>query len=252
MQTFGIIGKSLSHSFSQQFFTKKFQEKNIDDAEYQLFSLSNIDEMTDLLKHPTLLGFNVTSPYKIEIIPFLDKLDIVAQEVGAVNCVVKENKKWVGYNTDVFGFEQLLQKLEVQNSKNAYGLTLLLSYALILGSGGAAKAVCYVLKKRNIPFQIVSRNKTDNTISYNELTELIINHYTLIINTTPLGMLPHANEMPPLLYPALNHNHILIDLIYNPEETLFLKEGKKRSAFTMNGLAMFEAQAEASYLLFNS
>jgi len=257
MRIFGLIGKSLTHSYSQQYFTEKFHLRNVDDAEYRLFSLENIEEVEDLLKHPDLLGFNVTAPYKTEMIPFLDKLDIVAQEVGAVNCAVKQNNKWIGYNTDVIGFERILQELEVQSSKfkvqsskYSYGLTLLRTYALILGSGGAAKAVCYVLKQRNIPFQIVSRNKTENTITYNELTELITNHYTLIINTTPLGMFPCMDELPEIPYATLTRNHVLIDLIYNPEETLFLKEGKKRGALTINGFAMFEAQAEATFLYF--
>jgi len=250
MRTFGLIGKSLSHSLSQQYFTNKFHRHNINDAEYSLFSLSKIEEIRELFKHPTLHGFNVTTPYKTAIIPYLDELDAVAQEVGAVNCVVKQNDKWIGYNTDVIGFERLLQKLEVQGSKNSYGLTVLRSYGLVLGSGGASKAVCYVLKQRQIPFQIVSRKKTNNTITYNELTELITNHYTLIINTTPLGMFPHTNELPPIPYPALTSKHIIIDLIYNPEETLFLKEGKKQGAVTINGLTMFEAQAEATYLKF--
>jgi len=237
MKTFGLIGKSLSHSFSQQFFTNKFKKDNVLDAEYKLFSLSKIDEIKELLKHPTLLGFNVTIPYKTEIIPYLDELDSVAQEVGAVNCVVKENGKWVGYNTDVLGFEKMLEEVKKQK-------------ALILGSGGAAKAVCYVLNQRKIPYQIVSRNKTQYTITYDEITKLIINHYTLIINTTPLGMFPHIDEKPPLPYSAINSNHILIDLIYNPEETLFLKEGKKQGATTVNGATMFEAQAEQNYLKF--
>ena len=249
MRTFGLIGKSLTHSFSQEYFTEKFQQQNIKNAEYRLFSLAKIEEIKDLLKYPTLLGFNVTIPYKTTIIPYLDELDVVAQEVGAVNCVVKENNKWIGYNTDVIGFERLLQ--ECRDAINR------VSTALILGSGGAAKAVCYVLKQKNIPFQIVSRKKTNHTITYKEATKLITNHYALttnhyplIINTTPLGMFPNVNEKPPLPYPALTHNHILIDLIYNPEETLFLKKGKKRGALTINGLEMFREQAEAAYSKF--
>jgi len=277
MRTFGLIGKSLSHSFSQKYFTEKFLQQNINDAEYCLFSLAKIEEIKDLLKHPTLHGFNVTTPYKTEIIPYLDELEVVAQEVGAVNCVVKNNNKWIGYNTDVIGFERLLQEIEVQEFKSSkvqefkssrvqeFKLERTISPSnfegvpegrgslyntLVLGSGGASKVVCYVLKQKNIPFQIVSRKKNNYTITYNEATELITNHYTLIINTTPLGMFPHTDELPPIPYPALTHNHILIDLIYNPEETLFLKEGKKRGALTINGLTMFEAQAEETYLWF--
>jgi len=257
MKTFGLIGKSLSHSFSQQYFTNKFKIDNVSDAEYKLFSLSKIDEVKELLKHPNLQGFNVTIPYKTEIIPYIDKLDSVAQEVGAVNCVVKKNGKWVGYNTDVLGFEKTLEEVEKQQAENRNKPLFLKSNlsssrqkALILGSGGASKSVCYVLNQKKIPYQIVSRNKTQHTITYDEITQLIINHYTLIINTTPLGMFPNMDEKPPLLYSAINSNHILIDLIYNPEETLFLKEGKKQGATTINGVTMFQTQAEKSYLIF--
>jgi len=244
MRTFGLVGKALSHSFSQQYFTEKFVQEKKYNTEYQLFSLKTIEEIKTLLKHPTLLGFNVTIPYKSEIIPFLDGLDAVAQEVGAVNCVVKQQGKWIGYNTDVIGFEKTIQlPLALANGHEGF--------AIIFGSGGASKSVCYVLKQRNIPFQVVSRKKTENTITYNEVTEALIHHVTLIINTTPLGMFPNKDDMPQIPYTALDNSHILIDLIYNPEETLFLKEGKKRSVLTFNGLTMFKAQAEASWKLFN-
>jgi len=249
MRTFGIIGKSLVHSASQEFFTRKFKENKIYDAEYNLFPLASIEEVKPLLNHPALFGFNVTSPYKTEIIPYLDELDTVAKEVGAVNCAVKENSKWKGYNTDVIGFEEMLQKTE-----NSYALTLLRSYglALVLGSGGGAKAVCYVLRKREIPYKVVSRKKTEETITYDEVTGYIIHHSSFIINTTPLGMFPNTEELPPISYQSFCSHHILMDLIYNPEETLFLKEGKKRGAFTMNGLTMFEAQAEATFIIFTN
>ncbi|MCL1850287.1 MAG: shikimate dehydrogenase [Bacteroidetes bacterium] len=247
MKTFGLIGKALTHSYSQQYFTEKLIQKNISNAEYQLFSLTNIEEIKALLKLPSLCGFNVTIPYKTEIIPYLDELDTVAQEIGAVNCVFKQNNKWIGYNTDVVGFEKTLQEIQ---SLRSFGLSGFNNSALVLGFGGAAKAVCYVLKQRNIPFQIVSRNKTTEIITYNEVTEEIMHNSTFIINTTPLGMFPHIDEMPQIPYSALHNNHILIDLIYNPEETLFLKEGKKRDTLTVNGLTMFKAQAEASYLMF--
>ncbi|MCL2435208.1 MAG: shikimate dehydrogenase [Lentimicrobiaceae bacterium] len=273
MKTFGLIGKSLSHSFSRQYFTEKFLQQNIHDVEYRLFPLANIEEVKDLLKHPTLLGFNVTIPYKSEIIPFLDELDAVAQEIGAVNCVVKQNNRWVGYNTDVIGFEWTLEQIErKEKGERRKGERFLLLFeekvadgdllpddgrgekihALILGSGGASKAVRYVLQQKGIPFQIVSRKKTEETITYNEVTDELIHHTTLIINSTPLGMFPNVNEMPQISYPALHSKHILIDLIYNPKETSFLKEGKKRGAFTINGLPMLKAQAEASWNLFNS
>jgi len=268
MKTFGLIGKFLTHSYSQQYYINKFKQNNVFDAEYLLFSLPKIDQVKELFQHPTLLGFNVTSPYKIEIIPILDKLDSVAQEVGAVNCVIIQNGKWIGYNTDVVGFEKIIEEIQIfkfSNSKVQSSKTILSNFekmdgeverdslysALVLGSGGASKAVCYVLKRREIPYQIVSRQKTQNTIAYEEITKILINNYTLIINTTPLGMYPNVDKKPPLPYSSLNRNHILIDLIYNPEETLFLKEGKKNGATTINGETMFYAQAEANYLKFN-
>jgi len=283
MKTFGLIGKSLFHSFSQQYFTEKFLQEKINDAEYRLFPLASIEEVKEFLKHPTLLGFNVTIPYKSEIIPFLDELDIIAQEIGAVNCVVKQNNRWIGYNTDVIGFERMLELIwrkEKGEKEKGDGGTTAAKYgkeerngrispsnfegvpegrgslyknqntALILGSGGVSKAVRYVLQQKNIPFQIVSRKKTKETITYNEITEKLIHHTQLIINTTPLGMFPNIDEMPPIPYTALHSEHILIDLIYNPEETLFLREGKKRGAFVMNGLTMLEGQAEAGWGLF--
>jgi len=240
IKIFGLIGKSLSHSFSRQFFTNIFAHNQVDNAEYRLFPLEKIDDIVDLLKYPSLHGFNVTIPYKTQIISYLDGLDSVAEEIGSVNCVVRQNNKWIGYNTDIIGFEVMFR--EVKDSKGS---------ALVLGSGGASKSVCYFLKQRDIPFQIVSRNKTDKTITYIEVSSELIHNSTFIINTTPLGMHPNIGEIPQIPFTAFHHNNILIDLIYNPEETLFLQEGKKRGALTMNGLQMFYAQAEATLQLFN-
>lgn len=242
MKTFGIIGKSLVHSASQGLFIQKFKENKIYNAEYKLFPLASIEEVKPLLNHQALFGFNVTSPYKTEIIPYLDELDIIAEEVGAVNCVVKKNDKWKGYNTDVIGFEEMFVHCRDAARR--------VSTALVLGSGGAAKAVCYVLRKRGMPYKVVSRKRTKETFTYDEITELIIHQSSFIINTTPLGMFPNTERLPPIYYSAIKPHHIFIDLIYNPEETLFLKEGKKRGAFTMNGFTMFEAQAAATFLLF--
>ena len=263
MKTFGLIGKSLFHSFSQQYFTEKFLQQKIQNAEYRLLPLASIEEVKQLLKHPTLLGFNVTIPYKSEIVPFLDELDAVAQEIGAVNCVVKRDNRWVGYNTDVIGFEQTLEQLLLYQRQNStkvrkhegtkevrFAPSCLRAFALVLGSGGASKAVRYVLQQKEIPFQTVSLKKTEETITYNEVTDEFIRCTTLIINATPLGMFPNMDEMPQIPYTALHKEHILIDLIYNPEETLFLKEGKKHGALTINGLPMFRAQAEAGWRLF--
>jgi len=248
MKRYGIIGKSLSHSYSQQYFTKKIQKNNILNAEYALIPIDNITEVKEILNNPTFFGFNVTNPFKKVIIPFLDDITVAAQEIGAVNCVIKNENRWIGHNTDVVGFEQTMQKVESllrSTSKNKK------HKALILGTGGASKAVGYVLMQKNIPFQLISRTKTENTLTYSEISHFIINHHTLIINTTPLGMFPNVKQMPPIPYSALNGKHILIDLIYNPAETLFLKEGKKRGAPTINGMEMFTAQAEKSWELFN-
>jgi len=247
MRTFGLIGKSLSHSFSQQYFAEKLLEKKVCDTEYQLFPLANIGEMKELLQHSSLIGFNVTIPYKSKIIPFLDELTSVVQEIGAVNCVIKQNNKWVGYNTDIIGFEKTLQEVEGRMQKTEGKGEI---FALVLGSGGASKAVCHVLKQKNILFQIVSRKKTEKTITYDEITDKFIHQTTFIINTTPVGMFPRTDAKPQIPYSALHQKHILIDLIYNPEETLFLKEGKKRGASIMNGLTMFKAQAEKNWELF--
>ncbi|MDR2970599.1 MAG: shikimate dehydrogenase [Bacteroidales bacterium] len=255
LKTFGLIGKSLSHSFSQQYFGEKFLQKKISNIEYKLFSLEKIDKVKELFKLPSLVCLNVTTPYKIEIISYLDEIDSLAEEIGTVNCVIKKNNKWIGYNTDVVGFEETMKLLEVriqkQKTKIQNSKFKIQNSALILGSGGSANTVGYVLQQREIPYQIVSRNKTHKTITYNELNEEILNQYRFIINTTPLGMFPNIDTIPLIPYHAISKNHILIDLIYNPAETLFLKEGNKRGAITINGITMLKAQADASWELFN-
>ncbi|MBK5285454.1 MAG: shikimate dehydrogenase [Bacteroidia bacterium] len=254
MKTFGLIGFPLTHSFSQKYFSEKFKRENISDCEFKNFSLKNVDELTSLIKNNiSLIGLSVTIPHKEGVMKFLYEVDDVARNVGAVNCikVIRNAESGIvnlkGYNTDVIGFEEsLLPLLKTHYSK-----------ALILGVGGAAKAVGYVLTKLEIDFLFVSRNikhkaSDSGHILYNNLTPQIIDENTLIINTTPVGMFPAASDCPDIPYQFLTDRHLLYDLIYNPEETLFLKKGKEMGAQTKNGNEMLEQQAEKSWKIWNS
>ena len=245
MVYFGLIGHPLGHSFSQAYFTEKFARENID-ARYETFDWEDISEIRQLLdKHPDLKGFNVTIPYKEAIIPYLDEIDETAKEVGAVNTVkVLENSRLKGFNTDIIGLEVVLfETLSVRGTSKGTSVTP----ALIMGTGGASKAVQYVLKKHDINFHLVSRDPSKGHFTYETLTPDVIKHHLLIINATPVGMAPNIDEAPVIPYEALTSEHVLFDLIYNPEETLFLKRGKERGAKTINGLSMLYAQAEASW-----
>lgn len=234
---YGLIGYPLSHSFSPDYFRKKFAREGID-AVYRLFPLASINELPNLLnEHPSISGLNVTIPYKEQVIPFLDDIDDAAKAVGAVNCIKIDNGKLKGYNTDVIGFKQSLTPL-LQTHHNK---------ALILGTGGAAKAVAYVLSKLNIGYSLVSRSGKEGSIAYSDITDLTIKEHPLIINTTPLGMHPNADTSPDLPYSAIGQKHLVYDLVYNPEETLFLKGGKAQGATTKNGYEMLVLQAEASW-----
>lgn len=243
MKQFGLIGYPLSHSFSKGYFSEKFQKESILDCQYDIFPLEKVEDFTDLCaQHKSLTGLNVTIPYKEKIIPFLDELNDEAQEIGAVNTIKFTNGKMIGYNTDCYGFEMSLKPLLKAHHTSA----------LILGTGGASKAVEYVLKKLGISFQYVSRTKSSTSISYNDVNSFIIQHSTLIINSTPIGMYPNVDDAPHLPYNFITNKHLLYDLIYNPEETQFLKEGKSRGAQTKNGLEMLYLQAERSWEIWNS
>ena len=243
MKQFGLIGYPLSHSFSKGYFTEKFLKENITDCKYDIFPLEKIEDFNDLCEQYTnLVGLNVTIPFKQAIIPFLDELDEIAANIGAVNTIKFMGGKKIGYNSDAYGFEMSLKPLLKQHHKNA----------LILGTGGASKAVEYVLKKLGIQFQYVSRTKSENAILYDELNEDIINHSTLIINSTPIGMYPNVEASPSIPYQFITDKHLLYDLIYNPEETKFLKEGKQGAAQTKNGLEMLHLQAERSWQIWNN
>ncbi len=250
MRVFGLIGYPLSHSFSRKYFLEKFKKENILEVEYKNFSIDKIELFPEIINsEKNISGFNVTSPYKEQIIPFLDELDIAAKEIGAVNCIKVGDEdnglRLIGYNTDIYGFCKSLEQHLNPNVKNA----------LILGTGGAAKAVAYGLKSRNINFKFVTSKKeklNNNTIHYSDLNSETINENLLIINATPLGIFPDVNEKPDIPYQFITKSHILFDLIYNPSETLFLKEGKIKDATIINGYEMLTLQAEKAWEIFNS
>lgn len=260
MRTFGLIGFPLTHSFSKKYFSDKFQQEHIADAVYLNFSIEKIEDFRSVFATENLCGLNVTIPYKEAIIPFLDELDSSANGVGAVNTVVFRDGKKIGYNTDVYGFEKSLdgfnptKSQSSQSNKTLSGLSAFVGNnpkALILGTGGSSKAVAYVLKKLGIEFQFVSRTQKENTLSYTDLKPQTILEYQLIINTTPVGMFPKTQDVPDIPYSFLTSQHLLFDLIYNPEETEFLKRGKQQGAQVKNGLEMLELQAEMSWEIWN-
>ena len=238
MIEYGLIGFPLSHSFSKKYFSDKFEKESIQGHTYELFPLENIDQLSALLlAHPDLKGLNVTIPYKEQVLPYLDFLSPVVEDIKACNCIRIKDGKLTGYNTDVLGFEKTLErKLMPQHKK-----------ALVLGTGGAAKAVHYVLRKKGIDFLEVSRSNRNGAITYEELDQQIMDAYTLIINTTPLGMYPHVEEAPAIPYSFLGEQHYLYDLVYNPAKTKFLLEGEQRGAAIENGADMLVIQAEASW-----
>ena len=242
MRRFGLIGYPLSHSFSQQFFTEKFLQLHITDCIYENFPLKKIDELLPVLKqHPDLAGLNVTIPYKEQVIPFLSQQSDVVSKTGACNCIRIENGKLSGHNTDVIGFENsLLEKLRSYHRK-----------ALVLGTGGAAKAVHFVLDKLGIEYKDVSRTASGSVITYQQINMSIIKEHLLIINTSPVGMYPNTEEYPLLPYSALTSQHYLFDLIYNPAKTQFLQKGEERGAAIKNGLDMLVIQAEESWRIWN-
>lgn len=242
MRTFGLIGHPLSHSFSKRYFTEKFEREHIPGCRYELFPLPSIHELPVLLERETELhGLNVTIPYKQQVIPFLYAMDDVVRGTGACNCIRIEEGKLYGHNTDVIGFERsLVAALKPSHDK-----------ALVLGTGGAAKAVHYVLKKLGIPFREVSRNATRDVLSYAQLDVDTIREHRLLINTTPLGMYPDVSVCPDLPYEGIGAGHYLYDLVYNPARTLFLQKGEERGAVVANGAEMLVIQAEESWRIWN-
>lgn len=238
MKKFGLIGFPLTHSFSKKYFTEKFIRENIPSVEYDSYPLDDISGLLSLLgSQPLLAGLNVTIPYKEKVIPYLDELSDEVKQIGACNCISINGGRLTGYNTDVIGFEKSLKKKLKPHHKRA----------LVLGTGGAAKAVYYVLEKNNIPYLKVSRNAGYLQLSYESLTSEIIESHQLIVNTTPLGMYPDINSFPLIPYNSLDSRHYLFDLVYNPTKTVFLFKGDERGAETENGADMLIYQAEASW-----
>lgn len=245
MHLFGLIGFPLAHSFSKDYFSKKFIAEKITHASYENFPIRTIDKLHQLLNNnPELLGLNVTIPYKELVIPFLDEIDPKARAIGAVNVIkidTESDMKLIGYNTDVDGFTQSLKPL----------LRLWHKKALILGTGGASKAVAYGLKQLGIDFQYVSR-EAGRGLTYENLTKEIIEEHTLIINTTPLGMWPDVDYSPNIPYEHLHGEHLLFDLVYNPAKTLFLAKAEENGASIKNGLEMLQIQAEKAWDIWNA
>ncbi len=242
MIKYGLIGYPLTHSFSKKYFTEKFERESITDHAYELYPIQHISELPEILTAiPELKGLNVTIPYKQQVIAFLDEQSPVVREIQACNCIRIHSGKLIGYNTDVIGFEKTLERKLMPNHHRA----------LVLGTGGAAKAVHYVLRKKGIDFLEVSRTPKEGTLTYADIDQAILASHTLIINTTPLGMYPHVEASPELPYDALTHQHYLYDLVYNPAKTKFLMEGEKRGALIENGADMLVIQAEASWDIWN-
>jgi shikimate dehydrogenase len=233
---YGLIGQSLSHSFSKSFFTTLFANQKID-ANYSNFNLANEVELAEFLQQTECEFCNVTLPYKLIIKNYIPSVDAIAEDIGAVNCIKKKNGIWYGTNTDVFGFEKSFSPhLQAYHTQ-----------AMIIGNGGAAQAVKFVLRKLNIPFVIVARTSTIGSINFVDVDAAIMDRYKIIINTTPLGMFPDVESLPPLPYDLVTNKHFLYDLIYNPAETKFLANGNKVGATCVNGLQMLKMQAEAAW-----
>lgn len=236
---FGLVGRDISYSFSRGYFADKFDNENLPYS-YVNFDLQSIDELSDIIKNTSnLKGLNVTIPYKEQVIPLLDKLNKRAQKIGSVNTIrITKSGKTIGYNTDYYGFKNSLKPHLKSHHKKA----------LIMGTGGASKAIAYALKNLKIQYDFVSRSqKAGVTFLYSDLTEDIISGYTIIINCTPIGTFPNVDECANIPYNAISKNHILYDLIYNPEETKFLNQGFQKGATTINGLEMLRLQAEKSW-----
>jgi shikimate dehydrogenase len=242
---FGLIGYPLGHSFSKRYFTDKFEREGISDAVYELFPLPTLLDFPAWVKRqPSLRGLNVTIPYKEAILPYLDTLSIEAKAIGAVNCIrIAPNGFKTGFNTDVIGFRQSLANLECQPEG-----------ALVLGTGGAAKAVVYVLLQLAIPYLLVSRAPTNGALSWGEVRDYLHQNQQkslLLVNTTPLGMYPNTEDCPPLPFELLGPQHFVYDLIYNPEETVLLRRARLAGCAVKNGLEMLYGQAEAAWQIWH-
>lgn len=244
MKQFGLIGFPLGHSFSKKFFTEKFERENID-AHYDLYELKNISEFIALKEKPELCGVNVTIPYKEQVMPFLDEFDDTAAQIGAVNVIkfIRSEGKLLlkGYNSDAIGFENSLKPFLQPFHKKA----------LILGTGGASKAIDYTLRKLGVETTFVSRTAKPDMLTYSQLNAEVMADYTVIVNASPVGTYPHSDECPDIPYQYLTDKHLLFDVVYNPAETLFLKKGKEQGAQGLNGEGMLIGQAVAAWEIWN-
>jgi shikimate dehydrogenase len=234
---FGLIGKRLDYSFSKDFFTTKFKLEKLD-ASYKNIELNNLDELKEIIDTKNISGFNVTIPFKEKVIPLLDSLSKEANKTQAINCVeITSDKKWIGHNTDVIGFEKSLLSF-IKNERPS---------ALIFGTGGASKAVQFVLEKLNIEFKLVSRKKKNHELTYEELDKKTIQSHSLLINTTPLGTFPKIEDCIDIPFQFITDKHFCLDLIYNPEKTTFLERSEAQGAQIKNGLEMLEIQGEENW-----
>ncbi len=244
MKLYGLIGYPLGHSLSKKYFSNKFQTEGLKDCRYDLFPIPSIVDLPSLINsNPFLRGLNVTIPYKQQVLEYVTEITSAVREIGATNTIKIDGNKLTAYNTDVIGFEDsLVKKLKSYHTK-----------ALVLGTGGASKAVQYVLRKLKIEFLLVSRQPQEgkDLIAYSMINETVMKNYTVIINCTPVGMYPNEAECPPLPYHFISDKHYLFDLITNPEKTLFLENGEKMGAVIQNGYEMFIMQAEESWKIWN-
>lgn len=240
MRQFGLIGRTLSHSFSQTYFAQKFYSLSLTEHQYDLFELATVGELPALLAaHPNLVGLNVTVPYKESVVPYLDELAPSASRVGAVNVIERTpDGRLRGHNTDYVGFRESLRRFYPGRDQGR---------ALVLGAGGAAKSVSVALDELGIPYWVVTRDPLGHGLTYDDLTPALVAAHPLIVNATPVGTFPHVDECPRLPYAALTAQHYLYDLVYNPAETLFMAKGKEAGAQVKNGFEMLCLQAEAAW-----
>jgi shikimate dehydrogenase len=246
MRKFGLIGYPLEHSFSKKYFTEKFSREQINDCSYENYPLRDISQLSDLILDTNLAGLNVTIPFKSAVLKYLDKIDPEADAIGAVNVIRINRKKGktelVGFNSDITGIRDTIIPVTSSVVKNA----------LVLGTGGSSKAVCYVLKSLNVNYTLISREKKPSCLTYPEINPELIRNTQLIINTTPLGMFPEIQNKPDIRYDLLEETHILFDLVYNPVITSFLKMGQERGCTVLSGLKMLHSQAEKSWEIWNN
>ena len=239
---YGLIGKNINYSFSKKYFNDKFLKENITNCSYENYDLQSIKDFKNIIKDDAIKGLNITIPYKEEIIELVNKIDPIAKKIGAINTIKIHDKDIIeGYNTDYIGFVMSLKNI-ISNQKKA----------LVLGTGGASKAIIFGLNSIGVESTIVSRDKREGVISYSELSKKVIEENTIVINCTPLGTFPEVQEYPKIPFEFLSSNHICYDLIYNPEKTKFLLESEKMGATIINGKKMLENQANESWKIWNS